>query len=198
LTPEQSKARGLGTGLKYSYDQPTIRVEQTTTDTGERKQIFGRVARHVITTSREVPLEGSHSQPSKTIKEGWYIDLDTRISCDRRYPSGGGHAYAFIVAGNPPIERRTVVATGKQETGFPIQLKITSRGTTVFPDGTKKESILVSETLVTELEERPLDPALFEVPSGFRKVEDIRRNPLLPTSTSSWASLKEWINGLFR
>ena len=48
LTPEEIKARGL-TPVTYASDKPTLRIEVTTADTGERKEIFGRMARHVIT-----------------------------------------------------------------------------------------------------------------------------------------------------
>jgi hypothetical protein len=201
LTKEQMKARGLSTDfrLRYFSDKPTLKEEITTVDTGERKSFFGHTARHVITTRREIPLEGSPSQPSETVSDGWYIDLNTRLSCDRRPPSAG-HTYAFIAAGDEPIERRTIVAEGKMETGFPIELKTTTRSSMVLPDGTKKPFTSINEMRVTDLEEKPLDPALFEVPSSFRKVNAIRRNPpaSLSASVSTWAAIKQWFSNVLR
>src|SRR5208283_1606773 len=75
FTPEELKARGLDKPVTYAADQPTVRVETTTTDTGERKEIFGRVARHVITTRKHTPLEGARSGPQESITDGWYIEF---------------------------------------------------------------------------------------------------------------------------
>jgi hypothetical protein len=56
------------------------------------------------------------------------------------------------------------------EAGFPVELKTTTRSTMILPDGTKREVTSVNEMLVRDLEKKPLNPALFEVPPGFRKV----------------------------
>jgi hypothetical protein len=189
LTKEERQARGLATELHYLSEKPTIRVEITTVDTNERKEFFGHTARHVITTNKQIPLEGSQAQLSETVTDGWYIDLETRISCDPwRRPDG--HSYAFLAVGGQPIERRTFAIKGKREAGFPIELKTTTRSITVLPDGTKKEFTSTSEMLVTDLEEKPLDPTLFAVPPRFRKVDAIRRGP--HQSLSAWAAFKQW------
>lgn len=85
LTLEEMKARGLDLGTRQAA-APTIRVEIKTTDTGERKEMFGRVARHVITTNTSTPLEGSHSEPQESVTDAWYIDFDQRLSCDPKPP----------------------------------------------------------------------------------------------------------------
>ena len=195
LTREQTKARGLTTEPRYLSDKPTLKDEITVLDTKERKNFFGHRARHVITTRRLIPLQGSPSQPSESVTDGWYIDLNTQLSCDRRLPSSG-HAYALIVPGNQPMERRTIVAKGKMQTGFPVEVKITTRSTMVLPDRTKKELTSIYEIQVTELEEKPLDPALFDVPPGFTKVSAIQRDPHL--SLSGWAAIKQWFSNALR
>src|SRR5215469_10625169 len=65
-----------------SSAKPTMRIEIKTVDTGERKQIFGRTARHVITTTKQTPLANSESHPYETIRDGWYVDLSHTVSCD--------------------------------------------------------------------------------------------------------------------
>ena len=60
--------------------KPTLRIETTTVDTGERREMFGYVARHVVTTTKQPPLDGANSQPSQSVADGWYIDLDRSIS----------------------------------------------------------------------------------------------------------------------
>ncbi|PYR61754.1 MAG: hypothetical protein DMF85_01445, partial [Acidobacteria bacterium] len=80
--------------------EPTVLVETETVDTGERKELFGRTARHVITTRRVTSLGRAKQAPGKTVTDGWYIDLDTSISCD---PSWRPVAYgrAFLVTRKP-------------------------------------------------------------------------------------------------
>jgi hypothetical protein len=101
LTPEQRRARGLAAELPYVSGKPTVRFSVTTVDTNERKDFFGHAARHVITTHRRVPLVGSQSQPTETVTDGWYIDLNTRISSDRPLPKSG-QAYTVL-----PVDSRT-------------------------------------------------------------------------------------------
>src|SRR6266481_5196424 len=82
LTPEEMAARGMNTPVAPQPTQPTLGIEIATVDTGEREKMFGHVARHVITTTRQIPLDGSHTQAPDTVRDGWYIDVDRRISCD--------------------------------------------------------------------------------------------------------------------
>src|SRR5258708_31317383 len=91
LTSEEMAARGTPLA-----PQPTLRIEIATVDTGERKEMFGHVARHVITTTKQTPLEGSHTQAQETVRDGWYIDVDRRISCD---PKSAGSGSGFMAIG---------------------------------------------------------------------------------------------------
>src|SRR6267142_1879708 len=59
LTKKQMKARGIRMPSPAKSAKPTFRIETTTKDTGEHKELFGYLARHVITTRKETPLEGS-------------------------------------------------------------------------------------------------------------------------------------------
>jgi len=175
LTPEEIKARGLDARSQQSAT-PTIRVEIKTTDTGERKEIFGRTARHVITTTTQTPLAGAHSSPQESVADGWYIDFEQRLSCDPKRPATShGYIYSYLSAGNgkQPIEKPEFVAIGEQEMGFPLHLTQTSKSPSNLPDGT----VTRFETHVTQFEEGPLDPALFEIPPGFKHVDRIERNP---------------------
>jgi hypothetical protein len=87
FTKEQMKA----TGINPQGDLPAtprLLIEITTRDKGERKVMFGHTARRVIRTWKETPLEGSYSQPQEIVEEGWFIDLDNQISCDRKWREG--------------------------------------------------------------------------------------------------------------
>jgi hypothetical protein len=209
LTPEEIKARGLQGPVTHVSDKPTLRIEVTTRDTGERKEIFGHTARHVITTRKQTPLEGSQSEPQESVTDGWYIDskdidLNQRLSCDRKLPEGKhGHTYGYwlTAGGNRPVDKPEFVTIGEPETGFALQSAMTSRGTYTLPDGSKKQSDSRFETQVTQFEEGPLDAALFEIPAGFKQVEHIERNPP-PSALASepkdfWQRLKDSVARLF-
>jgi len=142
LSKAQAEALGLKPLQFVASDKPTLRIETTTLDTGERKEFFGHTARHVITTEKQIPLEGSKSIAQEMVKDGWYIDFDTSISCARRRPLGKpAHVHAFLTAGNAPIEKREFVDKGEPETGFAIEQKITTKEAMTLSDGTKKTEL---------------------------------------------------------
>jgi hypothetical protein len=194
LTKEQMEARGITPQPRAAAARPTFRIETTTRDTGERKEIFGYLARHVITTRREIPLQGSRRGAQETITDGWYIDLELQFY-PTLYPAElaafksahprGGHAYLSVTTRRPgggpkpaePPEIPEFMDIGEPETGFAVQEFRTSRGTSVMPDGSTREAEFKSETLVVALEKGTFDAALFDVPSGFRRVSQIQRNP---------------------
>jgi hypothetical protein len=179
LTPEEIKARGLDTAGIRQSETPTIRVEIKTTDTGERKEMFGRMARHVITMNTSTPLGGSQSEPQESVTDGWYIDFEQRLECDPK-PVQGQHGYigGYVSVGTlrQPMEKPEFVRIGEAETGFPMVTTTSSKRPSGLADGT----VSSFETRVTEFTEGALDPALFEIPAGFKRVERIERNPAAP------------------
>jgi hypothetical protein len=185
FTKEEMEKRGLSS-ITYVSDKPTLRIETTTRDTGERKEIFGRMARHVITTRKQTPLEGSVSQGQESVTDGWYIDstvadsdidLSQRLSCDRKRPGKKAHAYLHAGNGTRPMDRPEFVDIGDPETGFAVESVTTSTVTYTSSDGTKKQRELKNEMRVKEIEKVSLDPALFEIPEGFKPVDHIEHNP---------------------
>jgi len=196
LTQAEIEARGLSKPDMSPSREPTLRIETTTVDTGEREAFFGHLARHVIITKKQIPLEGSHSEPQETVTDGWYIDLDPQVSCDRKL-SRGKRAHGYLVAGNQPAERPEFVDIGESETGFAVQLVMVSKGTYTLPDGTNKQTDSKSETLVTQLELGSLDPGLFEIPPGFKHMQHIERSPRASASSSQtidfWERFKKSI-----
>jgi hypothetical protein len=140
ITKEQMEARGLKMPQMSLPEKPTLRIETTTVDTSERKEIFGRMARHVVATRKEIPLQGSLSELQETVTDGWYIDFDQRISCDPRWPEG---TKAHLVAGvwnaaGQPAERYEFVDIGKPETGFALQQVTITK--VVLADGSEKQT----------------------------------------------------------
>lgn len=200
LSKAQTEALGLKLKpLEFLSDKPTLRIETTTLDTGERKEFFGHAARHVITTVKQIPLEGSKSDAQEMVRDGWYIDLDTSFPCGwKRHSGKPAYVHAFLRAGNAPIERREFVDKGEPETGFAIEQKTTTREPMTLSDGTKKERTSVDEMRVIQLVEGPLDPGLFTVPTGFRQVKQIDTEWLPNQWSVAWERFKASVARLFR
>lgn len=68
------------------------------------------------------------------------------------------------------------VGVGEPETGFALQELRTTRSSLTWPDGSVKQTENESETSIT-IEKAIFDDSLFEVPSGFKRVTYINRNP---------------------
>lgn len=197
LTKEQLRARGLDGSTVSFPEKPTVRIEIKTVDTGERKQMFGHMARHVITTEKRTPLQGSHAQPQESTRDGWYIDLDQHIACDPEYMrKGNAHSYGFVLvtpartSANQIIDKPEFVSIGKPETGFALEEFIVSDDAYTSADGTTNHVKSRTERRVTELYEGPLDASLFEVPHGFTREKEIERNPP-PSSPNGIAQVWE-------
>ena len=178
FTKEEAERRGIPDRLAYLSNKPTLRIEVKTTDTGERKEMFGRVARHVIITQTQTPLGGSRSEPQEEVTDGWYIDLDPLVSCERDLTRARhGQSYGRFFGGSEPLERPEFVTVGEPELGFALSSVTTTTGSYRLGDGAVKHTQSKMERRATEFEEGPLDPALFDIPTGFKQVDQIERFP---------------------
>lgn len=204
------------------------RVRWSTVDTGETKQVFGRTARHYITTIKEKLFSTEHQE----VEDAWYVDLpepgcapsylrqgeaemftfdtpsstDVITSCNCLNLGGdwsGYRAYStmlwaeqhFIPVGfrevtladstfptSVMIDGQTVrmqnnfysnwLYVGFTPRGLAVERKITGsiRRKTKNPSA-GKEGFL--ETRIADLSDAPVDPALFQVPPGFKKVKHL-------------------------
>jgi len=195
---QQAQEKAAGQPLKMSQTSPVgppeMRVETTTSDTGERKTLFGHVARHVITTIKRTPLNGAQQGPFDVVTDAWYFDLETRLSCEPWATSGIGDRATRLPRGTRSGKYEWI-EKGVPETGFAVESKTTWRGIVTQPDGTKKELSFSRETNITQFAEAALDPSLFEVPPSFRKVQAIDRNPPM-TLTEAWNSTRQWLKNM--
>jgi hypothetical protein len=151
----------------------TVTVTVETTDTGERKQFFGRTARHIITKESSVAGPGAVSSFSQFERDGWYIDLDANTGCGKHRGTGGGGVLGGSVGGFhsvPKIDKIEWKYIGTPVTGLPVELV-----TRQLPDSEGREPAhpAVSHSEVTELSTAPVDPSLFEPPAGFTKVDHL-------------------------
>src|SRR5215475_12306059 len=76
-TTYETDSRGTTVGIRPRPTEDsggTLQIWIENIDTGERKQIFGHMARHIITREKRVAGPRACSKPSETETDGWYID----------------------------------------------------------------------------------------------------------------------------
>jgi hypothetical protein len=165
----------------------TIDIYRDYVDTGERRWMFGHLARHVILSERRVPEPGSCSASagegeSRTKKDGWYIDLPAA------HPQGRGYGYFMgsTECANGAVDRIEIHTTGHCENGFPL-----------LDVSTSSQWHGLMRNKVVEWDESPLDPRTFMPPADFHQVHSLpnqRRDTFLDNlryRLSSWVSAAE-------
>jgi hypothetical protein len=139
-----------------------ITTTYTIKDTGERKQMFGFPARHLIMTMESVSSPDACTKTNTKMQtDGWYIDAEFVLDCDYGYQGYAGRS------GKPggcqdKYEMKTV---GTAKRGYPVYEKMT-----MFDESGKETYSMVNE--VVELSKATLDAGLFDVPQDYREVSD--------------------------
>ena len=134
-----------------------ITMTSMTTDTGERKQMFGFTARHIKSsiTSESSP-DACQQQKMKFETDGWYIDLNLEFSCETDYAPPMGMQRGRTGCQDQMRFKR--IGSGKK--GYALV------ETTRMFDADGSESFSTT-TEVVELTTARLDQALFEIPDGY-------------------------------
>ena len=149
----------------------------TIKDTGERKQMFGFTARHLITTMETVSSpDACNKINTKMQTDGWYIDAEFVLDCD--YGTQGYNNYGSKAGGCKDKYETKTVGTAKR--GYPVYEKMT-----MFDESGKE--MMTMENEVVELSKATLETALFEVPADYREVQDSAQ--MYATASSSSTSM---------
>lgn len=180
----------------------TLDISIENIDTGERKQMFGHMARHIITKEKRTAGPGACSRDSESETDGWYIEPSI-VPEWRRSKSPGIVVASVMSAGNENCRNKTdaiQVHRKGVEIGFPVQVRTTLHSEIVREDGFQRAITSTWGSEILELKEGPLDPALFQVPADFRRVNQLRSwiastAPHRPLSGWEWlkAKLEEWL-----
>lgn len=134
----------------------------TTKDTGERKQMFGYTARHIITTMEMKSSPDACSTVNTKMEiDGWYIDAAFALDCD----SSRAYTHYTAKASVGCRDRYETKTIGMAKKGFPVWEKTTMFG----PNGAESFS---TTNEVLEFSQATLDASLFDVPEGYRQVDD--------------------------
>jgi hypothetical protein len=135
----------------------------TIKDTGERKQMFGYAARHlIITTETEPSADSCMKTRSKMQTDGWYIDAEWQFSCDR---SQEYRSYQNPQQKGGCMDKYSVKQIGTGKRGYPLYEKMT-----MFDTSGKETYSFTNE--VVELSNTTLEAGLFDIPQGFREVKN--------------------------
>jgi hypothetical protein len=150
----------------------------TTKDTGERKQMFGFTARHLIITMETVSSpDACNKTNTKMQTDGWYIDAEFVLDCDYGYQNYG--SYGSKTGGCKDKYEMKTVGTAKR--GYPVYEKMT-----MLDESGKETMSIINE--VVELSKATLETGLFEVPADYREVSDASQMYATASYSSSSSS----------
>lgn len=153
----------------------------TTTDTGERKEMFGFTARHVKSSmTMESSPDACNPVKQRMEMDGWYIDFNYGFDCDS---TGAQMANRYVAPGGCR-DRVAMKQLGTGRKGYPLIETMTMYG----PNG----QVMFSSTKeVLELSREPLDAALFDLPAGFTEAADFQELYSQPSMASAMPQLNE-------
>lgn len=182
----------------------TLQIWIENVDTGERKELFGHMARHIITREKRIAGPQACSKPSVTETDGWYIDGSVMPEWrEQRKNNQGVVVSAEVSAGSNDkcfgkIDKIEVHRSGV-ETGFPVKVTTTLTSQISQPDGSSRSMSSTWGSEVVELKEGPLELSLFDVPKDFTRVETLRSwTAKPPRQLTGWEWFKEKVEEMFK
>jgi hypothetical protein len=202
-----SQGGALGSRQRpVTYSDGILQIWIHSIDTGERQEMFGHQARHIITHEKRIATPGACSRSAESKTDGWYIDESVMPEWRRpKKSNSSGVVVATLVAFGEnkcqnKVDRIDVHREGV-DPGFPLKITTTMTSEVPDPDGSRRTIASTWGSEVMELQEGPLDPALFEVPSNFHRV-DVLKNWYTPAAPrrqpSGWEWFKERLEEIFR
>ena len=196
----QTNLLGVTPGAKSIALKPsgkTYVINTDVVDTGERKEMFGHIARHLITREKRIGgPENCYGGTTESEIDGWYIDPEMLPLPQRPKGEVASRLVTFSVGGSGGhcSDKIEVHRTGPG-TGFPL------KETTTWPgkDGQSGNNpkAYSSTTEVVEFSEAPLDRALFKVPAEFKKVKEIIDPTQRPLAMTYWQRFKAELWDIF-
>jgi len=178
-TVTQTKSTTVTTG-------GTVTTTITIKDTGERKQMFGYAARHlIITTETEPSADACQKTKTKMETDGWYIDAEWNFNCDRSNEYRNYQTYPQKAGCTDKYSFKTV---GTAKRGYPVWEKMT-----MFDESGRESMSIVNE--VMEISKATLDNALFDIPADYRQVKDSNELYASMSNSSNYSSQSSSNNG---
>jgi hypothetical protein len=182
----------------------TLNIWIENIDTGERKELFGHTARHIITREKRVAGPGACSKPSLSETDGWYIDGSVLPEWRQQKKNSFGVVVAAEVSVGSndkcfnKMDKIEVHRNGV-DTGFPVKITTTLSSDVIQPDGSKRTLSSTWGSEVVELKEGPIELTLSDVPKDFQRVESLRSwSAKPPQQLTGWEWFKEKVEEMFK
>jgi hypothetical protein len=163
-------------------DEPTpprkggvVTITRTSTDTGERQDMFGYKARHIKTSMMmESTPDACNQSHMKMEMDGWYADLSAGFSC-------ADDSYRALACGGKRgcSDRIVMKGGGGGVLGYPLKQTSTI---------TSDQCTFTTTTDVLELTSTNLDAPLFDIPPGCRVMDMSAMMGSAPAKTHSEAA----------
>jgi hypothetical protein len=150
---------------RVEHTGKTVNIYYETIDTGERKEFFGRTAKHLVIHERHVAEPGACQGSYQTEKNGWYVSRIDPLPATTI--TGSIVTGSFAIASN----RQTLVLAPAMARQFNCSDTVVRHGDPTSPGIAVRETSDSITREILELSNAPLDKRLFEPPSGFEKVE---------------------------
>ncbi len=172
-----------GMGREMAGEEPAlprkggvVTVTRTSTDTGERQDMFGYKARHIKSSMvMESSPDACNQSHMKMEMDGWYADLSAGFSC-------GDESYRSLACrgGRKGCSDRIVVkGGGGGALGYPLK-----QTTTITSD----KGTFTTTTEVVELTNTSLESPLFDMPPGCKVMDMSAMMGGPPANTASGAA----------
>ncbi len=197
----ETDSQGTGLGAKQrpvTNSGGALQIWIDNTDTGERQEMFGHVARHIITKEKRIATPGACSRNSESETDGWYIDESMMPEWRRPKKSAPGVVVASVIAVNSTnacLDKMDAIEVHRAgvEPGFPLKITTTMKSEVPEREGATRMVASTWGSEVMEFREGPLDPALFEVPADFHKVDSLKNwySPAPRRQPSGWDWFKD-------
>jgi hypothetical protein len=175
MSTSPASANSQATATAATTKGGVVTSTVTTKDTGERKQMFGYTARHIITTMEmQSSPEACTQTKTKMQIDGWYIDAEFALECD------SGVAYRPYTPPNSGgcQDRYVTKQVGAAKKGYAVWEKMT-----MFDQSGAESFSTINEVL--EFSQATLDASLFDVPAGYRQVNDFASAYSAPPATTN-------------
>jgi hypothetical protein len=171
-----------------------VHVSYSIRDTGERREMFGHTARHLIIKRTQTAQPGACATSDQTVQDGWFIDFEEPQGDCR--PPQPKDAQAVLVSGDCQ-DKYSFDGPEPSSAGYPLELTTTTKLEEKTPKGVR--TMTHSDSMkVTEFSTAPLDAALFELPTGFKHVDKLNDQPsppLMYRARTIWENTKRTVKG---
>jgi len=138
---------------------PDVTVTMDSVDTGERRSVGGYEAHRIRTTITIEPSKDAASKPGNVQIDGWYLDLPG-LYCHEDSSQEN----------DPPFAGWLMLVRGDLHDHLIFKnLGTAPHGLVVEETATQRQAgnVIVNKTELLEVSDKPLDEALFDVPSDY-------------------------------